>query len=78
MYMVCYSSGIGGVFLLLALLLRAKSQRKGQERMTQTLRITVKGITQDEIDEIFQNMAEDDEATEQQKIRRSALLLSAK
>jgi hypothetical protein len=63
MYMVFYSSGIGGVFLLLAILLRARSQRLGQERMRQTLRMTAKGISQEEVDEIFLKMEKDDDDT---------------
>ena len=80
MYMVFFSSVIGGFFLLIAILLRARSQKNGQARMRETIRMTTKGISQEEVDEIFLNMqqAEESDPQVQKKIRQSTLLYSVK
>lgn len=50
MYAIFYSSGIGGIGLLIALILRNRSYRKGVERIKDSIRQTNKDISIDQLD----------------------------
>jgi MFS family permease len=53
MYVVFFSSVIGGVGLLIALLLRKRSYKKGVERIRLTIKQTIPTIPDEELDELL-------------------------
>lgn len=53
MFMVFYSSVIGGICLLIALILRNRSYRQGAERMKTTIIKTLPNASPEQVDEIF-------------------------
>lgn len=60
--MVFYSSVIGGVCLLIALLLRNRSYKQSAERMKTTIIKTLPNASPEQVDEIYQAViAQDDD-----------------
>jgi MFS family permease len=59
MYTVFFSSAIGGVCLLIALVLRSYSYKKGAQRMKASLKQSMKHITEEQIDEVFEAIVAD-------------------
>lgn len=58
MYAVFFSSAIGGVGLLIAILLRGVSYKKGAERMKTSIMKTMPDVPKDQIDEVFEAIVE--------------------
>ena len=54
MYTVLFSSVIGGVGLLIAILLRSRSYKQGAERMKNSIMKTMPEVPKDQIEEVFE------------------------
>ncbi len=67
MYCVFFSSVLGGIFLLLALVLREKSQKSGEERLKKSIVETKRGTTFKEVDDYLQSVKKSEQSD--QKIK---------
>lgn len=59
MYVVFFSSAIGGISLLIALILRSRSYKKGAERVKETLKKTLPNLDAHDLDEIFEAVVDE-------------------
>ena len=67
MYCVFFSSVLGGIFLLLALVLRERSQKLGEERLKKSIVETKRGTTFKEVDDYLQSVKKSEQSD--QKIK---------
>jgi|LauGreDrversion4_2_1035121.scaffolds.fasta_scaffold400663_1 hypothetical protein len=67
MYCVFFSSVLGGIFLLLALVLRERSQKSGEERLKKSIVETKRGTTFKEVDDYLQSVKKSEQSD--QKIK---------
>jgi hypothetical protein len=80
MYCVFFSTVLGGIFLLLALLLRERSQKSGEERLKKSIVETGGGASFKEVDEYLQSVKKTEECDPdiKNKIKNSTLLFTVK
>jgi hypothetical protein len=62
MYCVFFSSVLGGIFLLLALVLRERSQKSGEERLKKSIVETKRGTTFKEVDDYLQSVKKSEQS----------------